>query len=278
MTDDNTRRATAQRYGLGWLLARIVVPIAVLTAGLLTIAAILSPAEVTELSTIVMRSVGGAVVSILVIGTIVVLARNVDRRPLRAFGISPLGDGWRAFVSGALFWLLPASVMFALLGLLGSPLTVTVSATELTSTVVLLLLAVLLMEAIPEELVFRGYITGVLGERLSGWWVILAQTTLFTGFALLLRGYTGVADLSLFIGMGIGLGYLRMVTGSVWIAVGFHMAFQTGAQLVLTHEVVEFAGQTDTAMLALGAVPFAVAAILTAILYPATPWLFARQS
>ncbi|MCT7294269.1 hypothetical protein NVV99_25615, partial [Rhodococcus sp. PAE-6] len=39
-------------------------------------------------------------------------------------------------------------------------------------------------------------------------------------------------------------------------------AFQTGAQLVLTHDAIEFSGGTGAAMLALGAIPFAAAAIL----------------
>ncbi|WP_366915640.1 CPBP family intramembrane glutamic endopeptidase, partial [Acidipropionibacterium jensenii] len=49
--------------------------------------------------------------------------------------------------------------------------------------------------------------------------------------------------------MGIGFGYLRMVTGSVWMPIGFHAAFQTGAQLVLAQDAPDFSGSTGAAML-----------------------------
>lgn len=66
--------------------------------------------------------------------------------------------------------------------------------------------------------------------------------------------------------MRVGFGWLRLLTGSIWMPVGFHVAFQTGAQLVLTHEELAFDGRTGTAMLALGIVPFTVAATVTAAL------------
>src|SRR5690606_35896970 len=126
---------------------------------------------------------------------------------------------------------------------------VTVPALDLARTVLLVLLAVLLTEAIPEEAVFRGYITTALGTVARGWWVITIQALLFTLFAGALRQNWNPLDLSLFLAMGIGFGYLRMITGSVWMPIGIHTAFQTGAQLVLTHDAVDFAGDTGAAML-----------------------------
>jgi|SRR5699024_11471474 len=85
---------------------------------------------------------------------------------------------------------------------------------------------------------------------------------MFTVFAGVMRQNWNMTDISLFLTMGIGFGYLRMLTGSVWMSIGFHTAFQTGSQLVLSHDAVSFAGNTSTAMLALGVVPFTRAAIL----------------
>ena len=99
-----------------------------------------------------------------------------------------------------------------------------------------------------------------------GWWVIVTQALLFTLFGAILRQSWNPVDLSLFLVMGIGFGWLRLLTGSVWMSVGFHAAFQTGAQLVLTHEVLSFDGGTGTAMLALGMIPFTVAAAVTSAL------------
>lgn len=142
-------------------------------------------------------------------------------------------------------------------------MTITVSVGELVGTVLLLFIAVLVSEAIPEEVAFRGYITTVQ----SRWWVIITQVILFTLFAGVLRQEWNPVDLSPFLTMGIGFGYLRMITGSLWMSLGFHVAFQTGAQLVLTHEAVAFAGGAGVAMLVLGVIPFTVAGILI------TTWL-----
>ena len=99
-----------------------------------------------------------------------------------------------------------------------------------------------------------------------GWWVIVTEALLFTLFGAILRQSWNPVDLSLFLVMGIGFGWLRLLTGSVWMSIGFHAAFQTGAQLVLTHEGLAFDGGTGTAMLALGMVPFTVAAAVTSAL------------
>jgi uncharacterized protein len=146
--------------------------------------------------------------------------------------------------------------IFLGLALLGHSTGTSGSISEVIGRISLLLLAVLLGEAIPEELVFRGYVTGVLNRHLAAWPAIALQTTLFTVTVLLLRGYPGIADLSLFITMGIIFGYFRLITSTMWASVGFHAAFQTGAQLLLTHEVVEFTGPRDVEMLAIGAGPF----------------------
>src|SRR5690606_34896672 len=125
---------------------------------------------------------------------------------------------------------------FSAVTLMGASLGLPRELSDTVNVILLVFFAVLLSEAIPEELVFRGYVFSVLQERLGGWATILVQTVLFTAVALLLRGYTGIVDLSLFAGMGVALGYLRLVTGTVWTAVGFHTAFQTGSQLVLSHD------------------------------------------
>lgn len=244
---------------------RILAVIGVLSGGLLLLDAILPAGAATALSTLIRRIVGGMALTALVTTAVVLMARRIDRRPLTAIGMAGAGTAWRGFVTGALAWLVPAALALTVLGLLGEPLRVTAPAGTFWGVLALVALAVLLTEALPEELVFRGYVTRVLAERWAGWTVILVQSVLFATTAALLRGGAGVADLSLFLGMGIGLGYLRMVTGDVATAVGFHTAFQTGSQLVLTHEAVELPGTQLMAMLALGAVPFALASIGVAV-------------
>ena len=247
-----------------WRIALVMLP---LGAGLTVVDALLGDArDLSAPMTLALRIAAGVAISALSLGVIVLLVHVADGQRMGDAGLTSPRAGWRLAVWGALLWTVPAAATFGVLGLLGAPLTVTVPGPDLARTVLLLLLAVLVAEAIPEEAVFRGYVMHALGTVARGWWVIIAQALLFTLFGALLRQSWNPVDLSLFLAMGIGFGWLRLLTGSVWMSIGFHTAFQTGAQLVLTHEGLDFGGGTGTAMLALGMVPFTVAAAVTSAL------------
>ncbi|WP_114559040.1 CPBP family intramembrane glutamic endopeptidase [Desertihabitans aurantiacus] len=241
---------------------RIALTVLPLGAALTILAGLLpAPQGPSDPRTLATRIVAGVVISAVALAAVLVATRR-EGKPLGDAGLTSIRAGWRLAVWGALVWVVPAAATFVVLALLGTPLTVTVPAAELARTVPLLLLAVLLTEALPEEAVFRGHVTTTVAAVTRGWWVIIAQAVLFTVFAAVLRQTWHPADLSLFLAMGIGLGYLRATTGSVWMPIGFHTAFQTGSQLVLTHEAVHLVGGTGAAGLALGAIPFAAAAVL----------------
>lgn len=247
-----------------WRIALAMLP---LGTGLAALPALLPDArDLSDPTTLTLRIAAGCALSALTIAVILCLVRGTDGRRMRDAGLTSPRTGWRLAVWGALLWTVPAAATFGVLGLLGAPLTATVPGPDLARTVLLLLLAVLVTEAVPEEAVFRGYITHALGTVARGWWVIIAQALLFTLFGAILRQSWNPVDLSLFLVMGIGFGWLRLLTGSIWMSVGFHAAFQTGAQLALTHEVLSFDGGTGTAMLALGMIPFTVAAAVTSAL------------
>lgn len=252
--------ASPRRVSVAWRITLAVLPLGLALA---FVSAWSSDArDLSDPVTLAMRIGAGIAISAGAVAVVALLIRLADRRRMSDAGLTDVRGGWRLAAWGAAAWVVPAALAFGLLALLGVPLTVTVPAADFTGTVLLLLLAVLLTEAIPEEVIFRGYVTTALGAVTRGWWVIVIQALLFTLFAGLLRQDWNPTDLSLFLTMGIGFGYLRMITGSVWMSIGFHTAFQTGAQLVLTHDVVDFAGGTGTAMLALGVIPFTAAAIL----------------
>lgn len=238
-----------------------------LGAGLAVLPSLLPAApDPSDSTTLMLRIAAGCALSALTLAVILWLVRHGQGLRMHDAGLTSPRAGWLLALWGALLWSVPAAATFGVLGLLGAPLTLTVPGPDLVRTVLLLLLAVLAVEAVPEEAVFRGYVTHALGTLTRGWRVILVQALLFTLFGALLRQSWDPVDLSLFLVMGLGFGWLRLVTGSIWMSVGFHAAFQTGAQLVLTHEGVAFAAGTGTAMLALGMVPFTVAAVVTSTL------------
>lgn len=94
----------------------------------------------------------------------------------------------------------------------------------------ILLLLVLLSEALPEELLFRGW----LSERLHGfggpWFAVLGQAGLFTLFAVAVGAVASANDVGFIAAFGVVLGMLRTVTGTVWVPVGFHLAFMAAQQ------------------------------------------------
>ena len=268
MTRPEPKTTQDQRMPLPlWsVLVRIAVAIGVTAGALLLAVALSNLADPTAHRALLTRILSGLAISALVIAVIVVLVRWAGRRSLSVVGFTTAAGDLRAFGLGIAAWTVPAAATFFVLALLGSPLQITAPAAEFWLVLGLLFLAVLLTEAIPEELVFRGYASAVLAERLSPWRVIGVQTVLFVATVTLLRGDVNPLDVSLFAAMGFVLGYVRLVTGSVWTAVGIHVAFQTASQLVFTHSVIEFGGSPELAMVALGAVPFTAAAILIPIL------------
>lgn len=243
----------------GWRIAVAVLPLGV--ALWLVTAWVPDAEEFSEPTTLVRRIGFGVAISALTLAVVALLVRFADRRSLRYAGLDPR-TGWRYTLGGATLWAGPALVTFGVLALLGLPLTLTVPVSELVVTVLLLFLAVLLTEAIPEELIFRGYVMSALARVTRGWWIIVIQAVLFCLFAGVLRQNWNPIDLSLFLAMGIVFGYLRRLTGAVWMPIGFHATFQTGAQLLLTHDVLDFAGGSAVILLAVGVIPFTAAAML----------------
>lgn len=106
---------------------------------------------------------------------------------------------------------------------------------------------VFVFEAFPEELAFRGHLYANLRERVGTAMTVVLQAVLFTGWAFAFVAIAGSlgggsdwaisADRAvLFMTFGLVLGLLRATSGSIWVEVGFHLAFQTVAQLYASGE------------------------------------------
>lgn len=93
-----------------------------------------------------------------------------------------------------------------------------------------LLVLVLLSEALPEELLFRGWLSECLRRIGGAWFAIVVQAALFTLFAAAVGAIASANDAGFIAALGIVLGMLRIVSGTVWVPVGFHLAFMTAQQ------------------------------------------------
>ena len=210
----------------------------------------------------------------LVVPLIVLARRYLDREEFAGLGLAVDASALRPFAIGALAWLLPFALGTALCLVFGLvTITPLVPWTEIFAFLPLLVLLVFLLEALPEELAFRGYIQTNLGNILPLWAAVAAQAILFGSWGVALWFLTagGIDPLhaSLFYVMGAILGMLRIITGSVWTGIGFHLAFQTVSQLLQNAERGHFAIENAVLLqiLALGALPFTIAVPFVELFY-----------
>jgi membrane protease YdiL (CAAX protease family) len=199
---------------------------------------------------------------LLVVPMVVLVTRLLDRVPLSGIGLTSLQRGGRDLLTGAACWLVPAAAGTGVLLLFGQAgIGVRGSMGELLLNAASLVVLVLIFEAVPEELVFRGYLMSGLSARLGPRPATWAQAVLFTLWGTINGGDTSPARSALFFAFGVTLGLLRSATGGIWAPIGFHLAFQTLAQLFGTvGGQIELSSPGLITIVAFGALPFAAAA------------------
>lgn len=133
---------------------------------------------------------------------------------------------------GFLCWIIPATISICVFTILGQ-VSITLQSEPATLIVpfLALLIAVLFIEALPEELV-RGYLYSRLEGSFSPWTALLTQTVLFTLFAFLIGSLNSTEQWLFIPGFGFLLGYFRMLSGNIWFAMGFHCAMMTITQFI----------------------------------------------
>ncbi len=197
----------------------------------------------------------------LIVPAVVATTRLLDRAPLSGIGLTSLRHGGRHLLAGAACWLIPAAAGSAACLLLGwTEVALRGSVGEMLLTAGGLLVLVFFYEAFPEELVFRGYLFSRLAARWGPWPAILAQAALFTLWGAVNGGANSMSRIALFFAFSLVTGLLRAVTGSVWTSIGFHLAFQTAAQLFgSVGGQFELTSPSALTVVAFGALPFAAA-------------------
>jgi uncharacterized protein len=190
-----------------------------------------------------------ALVGALVTGGIIFLCRR-EGRALSGIGLTPLRGAWRPFLLGAGFWLALAAVgLLAGLGTGAFRLVLTAPDPALLGVLALQIVIVFLYEALPEEAAFRGYALSNLMDALGAWAGVAIQALLFmlAGFAIVaLMGLLGFEPgwaitldrAILLLTFGATLALFRLWTGSLWAAIGFHLAFQTVMQLFFAGRLI----------------------------------------
>ncbi|MFI9406763.1 lysostaphin resistance A-like protein [Nocardia sp. NPDC052316] len=164
---------------------------------------------------------------------IYVARQFLDRRPWSGLELSPVGRGWRAFLFGAACWGIPAFLSAAVMIWFGwAELTVRAPIPQTLVAMLALLALVLLYEAFPEELIFRGYFFANLRERWPTAATVLGQAALFTAWGVLIGAAGSLERALFFFAFSAVQGALRATTGNLWACIGFHAAFQLTTQFL----------------------------------------------
>jgi membrane protease YdiL (CAAX protease family) len=234
--------ATEPEHGSTPLPLRIA---AAWTLGLVALAAAAwagqSAVETLAVGRLTRYGLQALIMSGLVVPGIWWLRTRIDRRPLAGLEVLGFRRSLIGFAIGAGLILLPLVVTLVLTDLLGWA-TVTLN----TSTPALGALAagfftVLFFEALPEELVFRGYIYRNLNTVQRRWVAGAVTVALFVLLPVVvvpiqrnllgMEIQVGPSDritggyLVMMACFGAFVQYLRILTGTVWTGIGFHLHF-----------------------------------------------------
>ncbi|MFK4807648.1 lysostaphin resistance A-like protein [Microbacterium sp. ZW CA_36] len=230
-----------RRLSTGWRIAIVLVGTVAIWSLMVWVGTTLFGGDVTPVA----RVVTSLLIFALAVPMVVAARRLLDRRPWATLELQGWAGAWRPFLVGTASFLLPSAIGLSVALLTGwLQITSVLPPLDLVAAVAFTVVTVLLLEAIPEELIFRGYIYRNLSAAMAPIVAVFVQAALFSllgtslwvatsGWGVLLeRG-------ALFFAMGAVLGILRVISGSVWNPVGFHLGFQVVAQTLLVHPGIE---------------------------------------
>lgn len=168
------------------------------------------------------------------LGLVFLLRRHADRLPWSGIGLSV--D--RAAIPHLVFGIVLAAIVTAVtaavtvqLGLAdwGWSADQTQESAEqgLAVTIIMIAMATLLVQAFPEELVFRGYMFRNLGQTLPLWATVASSSLIFGSMHVFSNGGAttfgeGVLYAVAMTGYGLMLAACRTVSGTLWLGIGFH--------------------------------------------------------
>ena len=181
------------------------------------------------------------IMSGMVVPGILWLRSRVDRLPLAGLGLPDRRRSVAAFALGLGIITVPVIVTVLLTNLLGwGSVTLNLSPSALLvfgSGII----TVFFFEALPEELIFRGYIYSTLNTRAPRWAAGGLTAVLFVLLPVLIVPFQQhVLGMEIWVGGATRLTasylitmaifalftqYLRILSGTVWMSMGFHFAF-----------------------------------------------------
>lgn len=261
--------AGQDRIGLFWRIALVFIAVTLVWLCIRTFVDAQFGAGYSRSSHII----SALLTSLAVIPLILAARHFLDRRPWSGLKLPSLRIGWHPFFIGMICWLVPAGIGLIICTALGwTEITLQEPIGNVLALGAGLLMLVFIYEALPEELIFRGYFYRNLVTELPRWSAVLIQAILFVLWGLLNGGPISLDRSALFFVAALIIGVFRVITDSVWACIGFHLAFQTISQLFGT-----IGGQFTISepqvlsLFAFGILPFAIGPSILKKFYKTNP-------
>lgn len=174
-----------------------------------------------------------AVVTTVLTVILILPALRFDNIRWRVLGQGNYKNNIYSFLLGFFLWTVPAAVGLIISLMFGwVEINVLTDFSHLTVAIIILFLTVFLIEALPEELIFRGYIYRHLNILLPHWTTIIIQAVLFSVFAYFIGAMYSLEQVQFIPGFAIILGVFRAISGNFWVSIGFHVAIMTATQIL----------------------------------------------
>ncbi|MCO4850562.1 CPBP family intramembrane glutamic endopeptidase [Bacillus vallismortis] len=208
-------------------------------------------------SKLLQQGIQAGLVTFITVPLLYILLKRTSSRPFCSIGLS----GWRQAIPkaimGALYVIFLSGTGFTIAHVLGW---ITITQFHFSGHLVTVLLLNMIIaffyEAFPEELTFRGAVYHTLNGRLKSFIAILLQPILFVLAPITVCGLQYIAGIEspaitlgyiiLLLSFGFILQLLRIVTGSLWTSIAFHLVFlehsrffvQQGGERFITYEEI----------------------------------------
>ncbi|MCY7826505.1 CPBP family intramembrane metalloprotease [Bacillus spizizenii] len=183
-------------------------------------------------SKLLQQGIQAGLVTLITVPLLYILFKRFSSRPFYSIGLS----GWRQTIMGAMYVIVLSASGFAIAHFFGwIKVTQFHFSAHLVTVLLLNMMIAFFYEAFPEELTFRGTMYYALNRRFNCFIALLLQPILFVLAPLTVSGLQYIAGIEspaitldyivLLLSFGFILQLLRIVTGSLWTSIGFHLAF-----------------------------------------------------
>jgi len=165
------------------------------------------------------------------VGAFLLMLKFVDKAPVAVFGVT-FHQRWLRDVNVGLVTSAGMLVVLVVTTGVWGGFTMLWTGTDAATRSLIVTIAVLIIAAAQEELIFRGYPLQILMKGIGPWPAILTMSTTFGLVHLLNPNATIVGAINTMLaGLMLSIAYLR--TRSLWLPYGLHLGWNVGLGFVL---------------------------------------------